>query len=499
MTSPLDRNPMTSPLDFGAPPQFSRWYPLQQGAFEWALSQPIQHIGLAMPTGSGKSVVAYLLAKTFGLRTVILTSRIGLAHQYTAAFGGGHDPSVAEVHGWRNYRTLGDYRAALGTALSQDTRIAVTNYAYYLHADFRHKYGATIVVCDEAAAVFGELGGYLSVHLDRYWIERRLKRPCWPPNPTEDPEDWREWAGDTAKALEHMAEELAWPSAEWDEVRGLIGGLERLRDHDGHWVGTTGEGRAFFAKVWPGEDTERLLVRGAEKVIWLSATLRPKTFDLLHIPAGGRALWDAHKHPYPWEHRPVYWIPTIRAVETRATQLEWDYWVERLDQLIRRSPGALGLIHTVSYRRAQMYLTRSEFSGTNILTTHGAKAGSALAAIKEWLEGPRPRVMVSPALMTGWDFGAVSWQALGKLPWPDSRDVVLRARAETDRDFGAYETMQAVVQSAGRICRGPSRQDRGETFIVDDSWAWFGPKYREFAPRWWWVEKTDRPPPLVAI
>lgn len=488
-----------TPLDFGAPAIYSRWYPQQAEAFEYALAHSQPHLGLAMPTGTGKSLLAYLLARFYGLRTVILTSRIGLAHQYADAFQAA-DPAFAELHGWRNYRGIHEYKAAVVKALDPQTRIVVTNYAYYLHnRELPAKYAPQMVICDEAADVFSALSGYLSCKLDRRRLERWLRRDCWPGNPTDDPEDWLDWADETARAFTELSHSLPAFTRDWDEVQGIISTLDKLSTHSGRWVGSADNERAFFAKVWPGEDTHRLLFgRGVQKALWLSATLRPKTFDLLRIEPTEYALWEASKHPYPWEIRPVYWIPTIRAIEMRATELDWNYWVERLDQLIRRRSDALGLIHTVSYPRARMYLTRSEFRDTTVLTSHPADSAKTLAAVKDWLEGPRPRVMVSPALTTGWDFGAAQWQAIGKLPWPDSRDIVLKARAETDKEFAPYTTMQAIVQAAGRIVRGPQQGDRGETFIIDDSWGdWFGWKYKRFAPMWWAVEKAESPPPPV--
>lgn len=483
---------MSSPLDFDAPEQFLCWYPLQREAFEWALAQPQRHVGLAMPTGSGKSLAAYLLAKTLGLRTVLLTSRIGLAHQYADTFG--DDSDVAEIHGWRNYPNKAAYGAALERALA--SRIIVTNYAYYLHAEaYGQPLHAQLLIGDEAAEAFKELGNFLSVSFSRHQIEEWVRHRCWPANPTNDPADWAIWAEKMAiPALAAILAERNWSDDEREQLTGILGGLKRLVVRKGLWVGTGGDWYARFAKVWPGEQQQELLARQAEKVVWLSATLRPKGLDLLHVAQKDRAFWEAPRHPFDWSVRPVYWIPTITATETRATAIDWRYWVTRLDQLVERKPKDLGLIHVVSYNRAHMYLTKSDFRGTNVLVGHGQDSKETLRAIEDWSTGQRPRVLVSPTLMVGWDLGQAAWQCIGKLPWPDGRDVLLKARAEADTEYAPFEVMQHIVQAAGRIARGPRVEDKGETYIIDDSISWFGAKYRAFAPGWWRVEKTDRLP-----
>ena len=105
--------------------------------------------------------------------------------------------------------------------------------------------------------------------------------------------------------------------------------------------------------------------------------------------------------------------------------------------------------------------------------------------------------MVSPSVSTGFDFPGdlCRYQIVGKIPFPDTRSLVLKARQEVDRDFFAYVAAQHLVQMAGRGMR--SADDWCETIVIDDNWTWFKAKYKELFPKWFLmgVRRQDGVPP----
>ena len=472
-----------SPTVFGAPPEFSSWRPQQEDAFIWALSRSERHVGMSLATGTGKSLISYLLGKAAKGRTIILTSRIGLANQYKAEF-----PGIKEIHARRNYYTEEQYKEALASAIGAP--IVVTNYQFYFYSVLSGRLGSfATVVCDEAAVTFRELSNFMSVNIEKEQIKKW--GIVWP-TLGDIPQDWRRWATQTViPSLKSVISHPPFPLSDRDidEVNGLIMQFRILQRMDGRWVCAQNEVGTLIAKVWPGEDAAEFLYPPyVRKIYYMSGTLRPHSMKLLGIPEE-EMTFKEWPHPYPAEIRPVIWIPTIRAVERTASESDWRMWRTRIDQIINNFPGKLGLVHTVSYPRAQMVATKSK--NKEIMVTHNSKT---TVKTVEWFKeqkGNGSLVLVSPVLVAGWDLPEVSYQIIGKIPFPDGRDVLVRARNEDDKTFNSYEAAQDLVQQAGRIVRGPTMDDWGLTIIIDDTWSWFGPKNRDAMPDWFKVEKRN--------
>lgn len=144
---------LPSPSDLLGYGSYETWYPNQyellQRSLDWFVS-PTRFLGVAVSTGSGKSISAVLLSRLSEARTVILTATKGLQSQYAsivAPLGG------VNVVGQGNFRCLLNrdltadegachegiacqlkaqcpYRVQLAKAL--DAKLVVTNYAYWL-------------------------------------------------------------------------------------------------------------------------------------------------------------------------------------------------------------------------------------------------------------------------------------------------------------------------------------------------------------------------------
>jgi len=88
-------------------------------------------------------------------------------------------------------------------------------------------------------------------------------------------------------------------------------------------------------------------------------------------------------------------------------------------------------------------------------------------------------------VVTGWDFPyqQCEYQIIGKIPFPDARRKVDKARREKDPDYSCCMAMQNLVQTCGRGMRYPD--DQCENMIIDDHFVWFVRKYAKYAPQWW--------------
>lgn len=485
----------STPTDLGAPTQFDSWRPNQREALDSALDPWTRFVGISASTGSGKSLsiflTAHLLTKSGG-RAVILTSRVGLGHQYASAF-----PGLAEVHGRRNYQSDASYGRAIQQAC--DANIVVTNYAFWLHAqnEGSDRLGTfDVMLCDEAVEAFSDLSNYYSMEIEEKEL-LRLAKVRLPDYGEEELSEWAGWASETARRLRIERKLVSGIDSGEKMIDGgeytlPISSMERVADMTGQWVCEREGKKVRLAKVWPGEHAERVLFRGIPKVVLMSATLRPRSLELLGLQSGGFRFVE-YPHPFPWSLRPVYWVPTIQARQKTASDAHWEMWAMRIDQIIEKGMDSLCVIHTVSYARAKMFMEKSRNRHIRgLFQTHSSYNTAAVVA--RFLNSQPPAVLVSPSLISGWDMPQVSVAVIGKVPWGDSRGKLEQARIKADKTYSAYETGQKLVQTCGRHVRGSKPEDFGITFIIDDSITWSMKAFRGLIPDWFVVQKSDTIP-----
>lgn len=522
---------LPSPASLGLPEKFAGWRPGQAEAVLRALDSDKRFVVLGMPTGFGKSL-AYVAAGVLGDEpTVFLTSTKGLQNQLTDDFG----PSgMADIRGMSNYPCKEAnngtvFKAGTGTGVACDegpclsgwkcnfaedgcdyfdaqraarlSHLTVTNYSYWMAVngnDRRNdKSGPPLgkrgrLVLDEAHAAIDELGDYLAVEIGHWEIEGVLGRQFPEGGAIEG---WRQWAKALAAECNRRHEALS------SEIRlGVQNnrrGLSRLRElRDlgrrlgaiatmvGDWVMEEARDRrgrrvVRFDPVWPGAYAESSLFTGVPKVILTSATIRPKTLELLGV---GKDDYEFLEYPssFPVSLRPFIWVPTVRVrydMDPGSARL----WVAKIDAILRARGDRKGVVHTVSYARRDYLLRYSEWR--NRMVVHDGARGLQ-DSVDRFRAGPPGTVLVSPSVGTGFDFpgSECRYIVIGKVPFPSTQSKVLQARQERDKDYFAYVAAQSIVQMAGRGVR--SADDWCETLIVDDNWAWFYNKYKLFMPQW---------------
>jgi ATP-dependent DNA helicase DinG len=515
---------MNTPRELGLP--FDDWRPGQRLAIRTALHSKTRHTVIQSPTGSGKSTIAAALSMLTDERTAILTATKGLEDQYSGTF-----PFLYDVRGMSNYECLaardelksyftvrhfvasarrrgsamptcedGPCRSGIPCSLKENGCLyfdryrgalasvtPLTNYPYWM-AMRRFAKGlgpCRRVILDEAHALPEQLMNNCRIELRLALVDGNL--------PTTHAR-WRSWA--TAKLDSLKPENEA-----QDDVRvrrrQLTESLEQITQIDHTWAWDVLDDRVVFEPVIP-----RLLLpylfdpATAQQVVYLSATITPATLRLLDIPPED-ITFKVMRSRFPVERRPVYLVESCR-VDHKMGDIDRAHWLGRIDKIIRKRLDRRGIIHTVSYQRAQDILAASEYRGMMIAPRRASELAAAVAAYRA---AKPPVILLSPSVVTGWDFPYrdCEYQILAKTPFPDTRSAIARARIEATEGYRDHLTASAIVQAAGRGMR--AEDDQCETFIVDDHSRWFirQANNQEMLPAWFteaiqWVAQPPPPP-----
>lgn len=486
------------PNTFGLPDKFHEWRTNQDAAVESIVNSTKRFIMMVQPTGSGKSLCYMAASVLNGGRTLILTSTKGLQDQLVDDFGN-MSTKVEAIKGKNAYKCpVSHVTANYGPCLlgkpcmlkakgcpyydqlrrAKAADIVITNYAFWLsnEPDVLGKFD--MLVLDEAHASVQHLLDGMGVHISKKESDMFL-----PWVAKDNPDDCLKWGLDLCDMVDERVKGLHLVSGElvYEDERSVIDFLKKVRQlktmrRDNMAVDRSDKTVAFDP-IWPAGMGEPYLFRGIDKVVLTSATVTMKTAELLGMDQG-EVAYDEYPSTFPLHRRPVYYIPTVR-VDHRIDNVGYKLWVTRIDQIIRSRFQHKGVIHTVSYDRKNRVMNSSEHS--DIMVTHDSR--NTLKVVERFKEMDPPAVLLSPSMVTGWDFPyeQCRWQIVGKVPFPDSRSKVMKARGDKDPTYAYYLTMQALVQAAGRGMR--AEDDYCETIIIDDHFQWFNYKYRQFAPQ----------------
>jgi len=510
---------LPAPRLFDLPERFAEWRPEQERAIFEFLDAEERFITLCLPTGSGKSLLPVAVSKIQDLRACILTSTKVLQDQYNSDF----TTLLRDLRGRGNYRCKalqpggqfyseefekasfvsvesGPCNAGVECGLKEigcdyfdavreakQAQIVITNYSKWLTADIERELGKfDLLVLDEAHAAPDELADALSTELE-YWEVESLIGGNWPK--LDSMRDWMLWAATSGEvvrlAIDSLSAEIRNRSGrvrrelvtEARNLRALEKKLNQIAKARGQWivddlvkVNAKGQQHAAgvrFDPVWPAPYAEEKLFRGTPKVMLTSATVRPKTLEILGVGMK-ESKFIEYPSSFPVARRPIYFVPTVR-MSHKTTDRDIEKLIERIDEIIDTRYDKRILIHTVSYARRNLILTQSKHKA--IMLSHSPS--EMRETVERFKTTEPPVVLVSPSVSTGVDFPYESCEVIiiVKVPFPDMRSKVLKARVLSDREYGNYLAAQELVQATGRGMRAVD--DRCETLIIDSHAGWF--------------------------
>ena len=497
------------PNSFGLPDKYSEWRLHQDEAILAAVDSTKRFVAQVAPTGFGKSLSYVLMAMLQGGRGLFLTSTKGLQTQLMNDFqsigledirGRNAYPCIAEVDGTTCDRgpciagiecsSRDSCKYHYQVTKARNANLVVTNYSYWLHAnEFSEGLGDfDFMVCDEAHDVPDIMSSYLTVSIER---DDPILHSVLPPESTihtMDIDAWCTWAGNNIEVVNTEIEYLKKTvknNNNKNTRRQLSRALAAKRKlkymvtmHPDTWIQDINKYSATFAPIWPAPYCENTLFNGVGKILLTSASIRPKTAHMLGITDSWMDFME-YPHSFPVASRMLYHVPTVR-MNFRTTDGEMREWQTRIDQIIKGRLDRKGMVHTVSYKRRNLIITKSKYA--DIMITHDQKG--AEIAVRRFKSSQPPSVLISPSMSTGWDFPGdfCRFQIIGKLAYPDTTSKIVKARSKDDKDYAAYIAMQQLVQACGRGVR--AIDDFCENIIIDDNITWFMRRHGGFAPDW---------------
>lgn len=494
-----------SPADCGLPAKFSRWRSSQEQAIHRMLTSTKRVTAISAPTGFGKSPAYVAYALLSGKPTCIVTNSRGLQDQLMRDYA---DIGLVDIRGRSNYKcdmrddytceegyaSQCPYKGSISCPSSQaemraaTSSLVVTNYDKWTSS---RMFGLGMahfqqVIFDEGHDAPDALARAMQSTVSVKEIETDLELEV--PGVPDEFRSWKNWAftakyqaEQKMKEYQQMIADVSDPKPTWVRkffhYRNLTRKLSVLASaRPDDWVVDQVEEAFQFDPIRPARYAEGMLLFRLERIIIVSATIRPKTMFMLGI---GRENFDFVEFDSDFDPKrcPIYWIPTMR-VDSRADDLGM-LWA-RLDQIATRRRDRKGIIHTISYARRDDILGRSRWAPSMLINQKGSPA---TAMVEEFKQAPPGTILVSPSVSTGYDFPGkeCEWQFMCKIPFPDSRSKIVQARQKDDKEYGPYSAMQTLVQTFGRGMR--SKEDRCENFIGDDHLAWFLPRYSHLAPK----------------
>lgn len=516
-----------SPQDCGLPEKFVAWRPAQVEALRLLLSRTVRIQALEAPTGFGKTALYVAWALLTKLPTAFITESRALQDQLMREFG---EVGMVDLRGRQNYKCSArpDWTCEEGYAarcMYKNTPACESSYAEmragisflvvtnYDKWTSNRKFGQGLqhiqqVVFDEGHKAVDALSRAMQVTLHEKEVAKTLGVDFPSPSRAEDMVNWRPWASEARGAAEQMmlavkqsifdagpAAKPAW-IRQFIHLRNLVRRLATLATAVSQdWVVDEVKGGYQFDPIRPGRYAEGALLLRVPSILFVSATLRPKTMYLLGLPKES-FTYQEFPSDFPADRCPIYYVPTMR-VDSKADSLA-PLWL-KLDQIVSRRKDRSGIVHTISYARRDEILSTSRYSDRMIINTRGEASGPI---VEQFKEAPRGTILVSPSVSAGFDFPGeeCEYQFVCKIPFPDGRSKIQQARQANDKEYGAYQAMTALVQIFGRGMR--SAEDRCENFICDSHLDWFLPRFGHLAPRWFnnffqRVESLPSPPPRL--
>lgn len=223
-----------------------------------------------------------------------------------------------------------------------------------------------------------------------------------------------------------------------------------------------------FKPVFAKDVAEFSLYSKADYFLHMSATIcgTKKYVDDMGIPKDSVEIIEID-NPIPLENRQIHYLP-VGKINAKATPEIYQKLVDGIDEIIEAHPNQNGLIHTVSYKLADMIKSRSKY-GNRILIGRDRK--ETMEALRRGVVSGKGVIIASPSMEEGYDLKGDLGRfcIVSKVPYAYLGDPLIKYVCSKDPGSYQQEAVLRIVQACGRCVRGVD--DWGTTYILDEGFA----------------------------
>jgi Rad3-related DNA helicase len=492
-----------------------------------AVAEAVEHyrngipvVFLDGPTGTGKTLIAELIARELDTKALYVCTDKQLQDQFAGDFpyakvlkgranyptthggpdvtaddctGGGRTPCI-----WCEETAHCPYRVAKGAAAN--ARLAVLNTAYLMAEANTPKpvfSARPFIIADEADQLEGALLNYIEYSIQRWAVQAlRLQIPkkgAHKPtlyaflesvaeqaraflagHPSLEPKHlrlWERFVVDTNTMIAELGRDIA---------RGAEG------EGGGRWIRSYDTKTFKMVPVTVGSYGPKRLWRHGRRWLLMSATLisPDQMADELGLPF----RYEVVQVPmtFPVENRPIY-LASVANITYKAEDIEFERLATAIERIADKHPRDRILVHTVSYNLTKRLIgmLRGRIIGRPLV--HYEQARDKQSALARYRRGAAS-ILFAPSVTRGVDLTDDDCRVMvvAKVPFPSFGDQRIAARTRLPGGEAWYmvRTIREIVQMTGRGVR--SANDYAITYILDSQFAsnpWR--RGRHLFPQWW--------------
>jgi Rad3-related DNA helicase len=186
---------------------------------------------------------------------------------------------------------------------------------------------------------------------------------------------------------------------------------------------------------------------------------------------------------FPADRRPIYYQPSAR-LSHKEFATSGPKVVADLVKLLQGMPEKKILVHTVSYRLAELVLS----SPLRYRAISYTQPGQRVEALEGFKSAPPGAILVACSMGRGVDlpYDSCDVVVILKIAYPNLADPQVARRLHSGsggQNWYIVQTIREIVQASGRAMR--FEDDRCEVYILDAMFEELYERYRKVFPPWW--------------